>query len=254
MATRLTKETLYVRHDFTDAERLSMGDDLAQAHNRMASIEEEEAVMKAQIKDRKAGVEASIGALYRNLNNRFEMRNIACELTYDVPNVGEVTYTGPDGVIVKTRAMTSGERQMDLPLTDREGEIEVIPPAAVEASAEKSAENIAGFFESATGIPATKSDVLEAGRQLAEMNSNQPSAADLDAVAEEADAKEQTAAPATEPFVATEGDLWTEPAAVAANAPAEPLHPADAVISPAAAKKQAAARKPKGFDGPATNW
>lgn len=247
MATpRLTKETLYVRHDFTDAERLSMGDDLAQAHNRMASIEEEEAVMKAQIKDRKAGVEASIGALYRNLNNRFEMRNIACELTYDVPNVGEVTYTGPDGTIVKTRAMTAQERQMDLPLTDREGEVAVIPPAAAEASAEKSAENIAEFFEKPS-IDEQIAPMQEAfdKSEDSEFNSvGDPTAADLDATAEDANAAKQTTRPAAEPFVATDGDLWTEPAT---ETPADaPTHPADAVIAPAKAKP----RKPKGFDGP----
>lgn len=138
--TRITKETLYVRHEFNDAERLQMGDDLAQAHNRMSSIEEEEAVMKAQIKDRKAAVEQTIGTLYRNLNNRFEMRNILCSITYDLPNVGEVTYTGPDGAVVKTRAMTETERQMDLPLDDdKQAVVAVMDPA-------KSAENIAEFF------------------------------------------------------------------------------------------------------------
>jgi hypothetical protein len=138
--TRITKETLYLRHDFTDGERLQMGDDLAQAHNRMASIEEEEAVMKAQIKDRKTSVEQTIGTLYRNLNNRFEMRNIACSIAYDQPNVGEVSYMDPDGAVAKVRPMTEAERQMDLPLDQP---IVVVP-------LEKSAENIEHFFVSQT--------------------------------------------------------------------------------------------------------
>ncbi len=167
--TRLTKETLYLRHDFTDAERLQMGDDLAQAHNRMASIEEEEAVMKAQIKDRKAAVEQTIGTLYRNLNNRFEMRNIGCTIVYDQPNVGEVTYLRPGGAIAKVRAMTVAERQEELPFDkDGAGPVLVVP-------AEQSAANIAEFFE----------------------KPGEPSAADLDAVAEEQAAAEATALPDT---------------------------------------------------------
>ena len=182
--TRLTRETLYLRHDFTDAERLQMGDDLAQAHNRMASIEEEEAVMKAQIRDRKAAVEQTIGTLYRNLNNRFEMRNIACEIVYDRPNVGEVTYVDPAGKVVKERPMTESERQMDLPL---DGEVVVIPPAVAEASAEQSAENIENFFQEPT---------IAVGPDDPNYKPLDPSAADLDAVAEEQAAAEATALPA----------------------------------------------------------
>jgi hypothetical protein len=185
--TRLTRETLYLRHDFTDAERLQMGDDLAQAHNRMASIEEEEAVMKAQIKDRKAAVEQTIGTLYRNLNNRFEMRNIGCTIVYDQPNVGEVTYLDPDGKVAKTRPMTESERQMDLPL---DGEVVVIPPAVAEASAEQSAENIDEFFK--PGRP-TEQPTAETAAPVVEEPDGDPSAEDLDTVAEEQAVAEATA-------------------------------------------------------------
>lgn len=137
MATqRPTKETLYLRRDFTDAERLDMGDQLAQAQNRMDAIEEEEAVMEAQIKDRKANVEQTMGTLFRKLRDRYEMENQVCVLTYDEPNIGEVTFRDPTGKIVKQRAMTISERQEELPFEER---TDIIPPA-------KSAENIAEFF------------------------------------------------------------------------------------------------------------
>ena len=138
--TRATKETLYLRREFTTEQRLQMGSDLAQAHNRMADIEDEEAVMKSQIKERKSGVELTINSLSRNLANGFTMENIPCDITYDLPNVGEVTYTDPQGVVVKTRAMTLSERQEELPFDDAgNGPTVVVPP-------EQSAANVEEFF------------------------------------------------------------------------------------------------------------
>jgi hypothetical protein len=139
--TRITKVTEYLRHEFTKEERLEMGDSLAQAHNRMAAVEDEEAVMKAQIKDKKAGLEQIIGRLARNLGNGFEMRNVDCELVYDSPNVGEVTFRRKDnGEFVKARPMTETERQMDLPLEEKSD-------AVAEASAGESAANAEEFFK-----------------------------------------------------------------------------------------------------------
>ena len=139
MGIRIAKEVLFLRHEFTKDERLEMGSNLANAYNRLASIEDEEAVMKAQVKDRKAGVEQTIGSLSRNLANGFDMVNIECETVWDTPNIGEVSYRRKDnGEIAKVRAMTSEERQMDLPL---DGTVVVVPP-------EQSEENIKGFFKS----------------------------------------------------------------------------------------------------------
>jgi hypothetical protein len=119
--TRPTKENNFLRYEFTQEERLRMGDDLAQAHNRVEEIDEEEASMKAQIKQSRSGVEATIGMLSRNLANGFVMRTIECVLRYDDPNVGEVSvYRTDDGTLVKTRPMTENERQLDLPLDTAE--------------------------------------------------------------------------------------------------------------------------------------
>ena len=139
--TRALRESLFLRRDFTPAERLDMGRDLAQAHNRIAAISEKEASMKATIKEEKAGVELTIGSLSRKLNDGYEMENQLCTLTYDEPNVGEVTYRNPMGVIVKTRAMTVEERQEELPFDETgNGPVVVVP-------AEQSAENIEEFFK-----------------------------------------------------------------------------------------------------------
>ena len=117
MAPRIEKVTEYLRHTFSDAEMLKMGREQAQAHSRLAEIELEFDSVKASFKSRTEAVEATIGKLSRNINNCFEMRNIECILSYDNPNVGEVTYVRADtGEIVRTRAMTDKERQMEIPL------------------------------------------------------------------------------------------------------------------------------------------
>lgn len=137
MGQRITKEVLFLRHEFSKDERLEMGAKLAEAYNRMSEIEEEEASMKAQVKEKKSQAEATIGSLSRNLGAGFTMVNVDCEPLWDVPNVGEVTLKRKDtGEVAKVRVMTEAERQMELPLA---GDVVVV-------AAEKSAENIIEFF------------------------------------------------------------------------------------------------------------
>jgi hypothetical protein len=184
---RIAKESLFLRREFTADERLEMGRDLAQAHNRIAAIADEETSMKAVIKEKKAGVELTIGSLSRKLNDGYEMETVYCELVYDTPNVGEVTYLRPGGAIAKVRAMTISERQEELPFEDK---VEVIPPAVAEASAEQSAENIEEFFK--PGRP-TEQPTAETAAPVVEEPDGDPSAEDLDAVAEEQAVAEATA-------------------------------------------------------------
>lgn len=138
----LPKEvTKYLRRNFTEAERLRMGSELASCHSRIASIDNEEAVVKHQFKARKAEVEGSISTLVLNLEQGFTMENIKCRLEYGVPNPLEVSVIRIDtGIMVETRPMTNDERQQELPLE--------VPPneAAAEASADESAANVAEFF------------------------------------------------------------------------------------------------------------
>lgn len=109
-----------------------MGAELAQAFNRMEDIETEEAVLKAQIKERKSQVEQTISKYSRELSNGFTMMTVECRLEWDKPNINEVSYVRVDtGEVVKTRPFTESERQADLNL---------------DLPAEDSAANIAEFF------------------------------------------------------------------------------------------------------------
>ena len=140
---RATRETLALRHEFTNDERLIIGNELASAYNRKAEIEADEAVAKTQIKERKSQVELTIGTLSRNWINGFMIENVICELFWDQPNVGEVSYVRVDnGETVRARAMTEAERQMELSLET---------PKDVEVSVAASEEAVEEFFEHETG-------------------------------------------------------------------------------------------------------
>lgn len=177
-SNRPSKETIYVRRNFTQEERLEMGTDLAQAHNRLEAIDAEEAVMKTQIKSSKATVSQRITDLSRKLNDGFDMANVACDLKWDTPNVGEVSYVGPDGRIEKTRAMTAAELQQELNFDESTSVPAEVPEAQAQATVLESAKNAAEFFDTADRA--------------------QPSAADLDAVAAEQTIADATATQAGE--------------------------------------------------------
>ena len=140
MPPRLIKTTEYLRHTFTQDERLKMGDELAGAHNRLASIGDEETVVKAKFKERISTVEQTINALSRDLSNGWTMQNVECALSYGEPNPLEVTYRRADtGDVVKVRPMEPDEMQEELPL-------------------EESARNVAEFFPA--GPNATETEAL----------------------------------------------------------------------------------------------
>lgn len=154
----LPKEiTKYLRRDFTQEERLQMADELAACHSRKATIDNEEAVIKQQFKVRRTQIEGTIETLVLNLQQKFTMENIKCRLVYGQPNPLEVSIIRIDtGVVIETRAMTSDERQQELPLDPPANE------AAAEASAEESAANVAEFFGKQDATATDQPEPIEA--------------------------------------------------------------------------------------------
>lgn len=136
---RTTREVKYLRYDFDNAEKMAMGNSLATNYNRLADLKAEEAVFKAQMKDKLAGIELSIQGLSRALYTGYEMRNIDCAVRWDSPNVNEVEYIRTDtGEVAIVRPMTEQERQQELEFTH------AVEDAA--ATKDASVENIETFF------------------------------------------------------------------------------------------------------------
>lgn len=143
MGNRATKETLYLKHDYTNEERLEMGSLLARAYNTLAAIEDEQKRIKSQIGDRIAAAQQTIGTVSRNLNAGHEFQNIPCTLKFDDPHPFSVSYYRDDtGELVKSRAMTEQERQQELPLKPEQE----ASPAVVDASVAASEQAVGEFF------------------------------------------------------------------------------------------------------------
>jgi hypothetical protein len=120
MARPMT-EAVSLRYEFNEHERGDLGAELAQIYQEKAKLDEDRKSMAAQLKEREAGMENRIGTLSRQITAGHEMRTYECTLRWDDPNVGEVSYYRQDnGALIKTRAMTAAERQLDLPLQTEE--------------------------------------------------------------------------------------------------------------------------------------
>jgi len=138
--TRPTEAIETLRCNFTDAEKMKLGSDLAEAHNALEALDEEEATIKTAMKSKRSLQVALVGTLARQLSAGFTMRPIKCRLVYDDPNPNEVsTYRTDTEELVKTRPFSVSERQADLPLET--------------APAEQSESNIVEFFEKISNIP-----------------------------------------------------------------------------------------------------
>ena len=120
MARPMT-EAVSIRYEFSEKERADLGAELAGVYSERAKLDEDKKSHAAQLKEREAAIELKVGALSRQIGAGHEMRSYDCTLRWDDPNVGEVSYYRQDnGALVKTRAMTVAERQLDLPLQTEE--------------------------------------------------------------------------------------------------------------------------------------
>jgi len=147
MPTRLTHSTEYLQRGFSDAEKIQMGQELANCHSLIDQQETKLKNVSAQIKLEIAGIKSKEEQLTLLIQTGYEMANVKCRLEYDKPNVGEVSYVREDtGTVVKTRAMTEAERQLELDLVN-EANAEAAKEAEANASAAESAKNVTEFFE-----------------------------------------------------------------------------------------------------------
>lgn len=120
-----------------------MGEELAQCYNHLAEIDADEKVMKSKFSDRRATAQQSIRSLSQDLATGYTMANISCTLRWGSPNANEVEYIREDtNEVIRTRAMTPGELQDDLPFNEQ-----VKSDTEAQFSAEKSADNISEFFK-----------------------------------------------------------------------------------------------------------
>ena len=137
--TRPTEAIETLRCNFTDAEKMKLGSDLAEALNNLEALDDEESTIKTAMKSKRSLQEATVGTLARSLSAGLTMRPVKCRLVYDDPNPNEVsTYRTDSEELVKTRPFSVTERQADLPLAAVDGE--------------QSAANVVEFFNKVAGV------------------------------------------------------------------------------------------------------
>ncbi len=114
--------------NFTQEERLKIGDQMANAIRERTRLESEFASIKKQYSSDIAKQEAEVTSLAERLNTGWEMRRVECLEVKDFNNGTVRVYRKDLGIFdenqlfIEERPMTAEERQMNLPLEGKEKE------------------------------------------------------------------------------------------------------------------------------------
>lgn len=102
------KERKYLRYDFSDAEMLQMGKELARVNERIGALEKE--------KEESEGEGAHLSLC---LNKGYEMRDIECIVAFHSPRNGRKTITRTDTMeVVSEEPMDAHEMQEQLAIEE----------------------------------------------------------------------------------------------------------------------------------------
>jgi hypothetical protein len=108
---------LQLRVDFTDPELLELGKKLGEATTELRQAKDEAKGISAQLKAKCDGIQARVDEMSNKLCCGYTMRNVACELRFDVPHRGmKSTYRLDTGELVGVASMTTSEMQGELEL------------------------------------------------------------------------------------------------------------------------------------------
>lgn len=98
MTTKPTtkKENLRLKHVLSNEELHTMGAQLAGKTQRLAELENEKKAVMSEYKAQTDLLKSELALVSMKINNGYEMRNVACEVTYHSPNSGDKTVTRTD--------------------------------------------------------------------------------------------------------------------------------------------------------------
>lgn len=106
----------YLKYVFTEDEKKSMGNDLAEKFSRHDEAEARLKSVSTQIKSEIATIDAQMSSIAEKMRSGYEYRDVECwiECLYDS---GVIQIVRKDtGEVVEERPMTAEERQQKLPL------------------------------------------------------------------------------------------------------------------------------------------
>ena len=119
-----------LRYQYTPDERREKGQQLADTHIKLGSVQEELDRIKADYKARTQTLESEISTLSTQVSTGYEMREYVCFYEYDQPEAGRKTLRRkePPCDIVRVEEMTEADRQTVMDSIDKQA-AEVQPDA-----------------------------------------------------------------------------------------------------------------------------
>lgn len=104
----IVRETVSARHDFSDAEKLKLSEQLVQSMNVQTQIDDEFSSVKAEFKCRIEKSKLETDSLAQRLRDGFEMRPTIARILFNVPTKGRKTFVRDDDetVIIREEPMT----------------------------------------------------------------------------------------------------------------------------------------------------
>jgi hypothetical protein len=163
-----------VRRTLTTDDRLVIGDEMAGAAARREQLGEELKEVKEQYKSRVTAAETILQRCQRALNNGWQMVEVPCYWSMDVPNYGQKSIIRTDtGEIVQSEAMSNSDRQEVLEFeSEGEGEAEGKEADGLTDQPEKAV--ALDSTEAASGLDDPKCTLSTAdGKVLLEMKSSE---------------------------------------------------------------------------------
>jgi uncharacterized FlaG/YvyC family protein len=122
VAQEIVKE--YLKCLLTEKEKTELSAKIAKAISDRSHTEARLKEVSASLKADIAKLDAEISETALQINNGYEYRNVECRMDKDY-RLGTITVTRLDtGEVIRERPMTGEERQMKLPVRNKEGEKE----------------------------------------------------------------------------------------------------------------------------------
>lgn len=126
-----TKETILARHDFTNAEKLSLSHQLAFATQQVSSLEDQKRQITSDFKAKIDEQAARTASLATKIANGYEYRDTLCRVEFVTANGVKRCYRCDNGDFVKEESMTQADFQRNLPLDDSKKPSENADPPAI---------------------------------------------------------------------------------------------------------------------------
>lgn len=110
----LIQDNIFVRYEYTDQEKLAIGQKFAQANSQITTLKANLKAITSDYKSKIQGHEAEVGASTEQINSGFEMREMKCNVLHnrDARPPFKAYYRADNGEFVRKDPMTHSDLSM----------------------------------------------------------------------------------------------------------------------------------------------